>query len=228
MKRLPVDLITGTEFLRANDCTINYGKRLIILNNKHVVLILNNKKSTDEILDDELCEKISLLAVDEDKLLDNKILKYYFLNNHKRSCISKPSVDFRIKENIPEVHHKGYCISVKYLERGRHETQRLLQENIIEQSKSPYASSAFFIKKKNNDLRLVVNYQTINKYIHEDPWILPKNDECLTDMRKNEFFSQLDLQNGFNQLRISESSRKYTAFMLFGQQYQYKRLPFGI
>ncbi|MGL5898789.1 MAG: reverse transcriptase domain-containing protein, partial [Lactobacillaceae bacterium] len=34
--------------------------------------------------------------------------------------------------------------------------------------------------------------------------------------------------NGFNQLLISNESKKYTAFMILGHQYQYKRVPFGI
>lgn len=83
-------------------------------------------------------------------------------------------------------------------------------------------------KKKNNDLRLVINYQTINKYIRDDPYTLPKIDECIMDMGTNNFFSQLDLQNGFDQIKINKEARKLTAFMLFGQQYQYKRLPFGL
>ncbi|KAF9746894.1 Retrovirus-related Pol polyprotein from transposon opus, partial [Nosema granulosis] len=97
-----------------------------------------------------------------------------------------------------------------------------------EPSESPYTSPAFFRKKKNNDLRLILDYKNINNYIEDDSFVLPKIDDCLQEMGENTYFSQLDLQNGFNQIRISDESRKYTSFMLLGRQYQYKRIPFGI
>ena len=117
---------------------------------------------------------------------------------------------------------------VKYIEKVKQEITILLREKIIEPSNSQYSSPAFFIKKKNNDLRLVINYQPINKYIEDDPWTLPKIDDCLIDMCSNRYFSQLDLQNGYNQIKIHRNYRKYTAFNIFCRQYQYKRLPFGI
>ncbi|MGL5899968.1 MAG: reverse transcriptase domain-containing protein, partial [Lactobacillaceae bacterium] len=228
LKELPVDVILGANFLLANSCQIDYEKRIITIGNNNVVPIINNKKSLDEIMDDRLCERLSLMMNEEEEENLNKILKYYLERNNKFSCIKKPSVKFLVGKNIPEMRQTTYSVPVKYVERGKEEIRRLLNERIIEHSDSLHASPAFFIKKKNNDLRLVINYQLINKYIQDDPWLLPKIDECLMDMGKNKYFSQLDLQNGFNQIKISKEFRKYTAFMLFGQQYQYRRLPFGL
>ncbi|WUR04935.1 endonuclease [Vairimorpha necatrix] len=55
-------------------------------------------------------------------------------------------------------------------------------------SNSPFSSPAFFLKKRNNDFRLVVDYKKINEHIEDDLWILPKIDDCLQIMGENTFY----------------------------------------
>lgn len=47
-------------------------------------------------------------------------------------------------------------------------------------------------------------------------------------MGSKRYFSQIDLSNGFNQIRIDDKSKPITSFFILGQQWQYKRVPFGI
>lgn len=47
-------------------------------------------------------------------------------------------------------------------------------------------------------------------------------------MGENNYFSQIDLKNGFNQILLDEEIKKYTLFFLLGKQYQYLRTPFGM
>lgn len=47
-------------------------------------------------------------------------------------------------------------------------------------------------------------------------------------MGSNKIFSQLDLKNGFNQIRLTEETKQYTSFTLLGNQYEYNRIPFGM
>lgn len=145
---MPVDIILGTEFLLANACTLDYDQRYISINKQNFVSFSNNLKSTDEVIDDRLCDRISVIGTKDEALEDNKILKFYQRVNHQFSRIKKPSVNILIKKDIPEIHQKGYSIPYKFVERGKKEIQRLLKENIIEHSNSQYSSPAFFIKKK--------------------------------------------------------------------------------
>lgn len=41
-------------------------------------------------------------------------------------------------------------------------------------------------------------------------------------------FSTLDLTNGFFHVRMDESSRKYTAFIVPDGHYEFLRVPFGL
>ena len=42
------------------------------------------------------------------------------------------------------------------------------------------------------------------------------------------YFTKLDMVRGYYQVPIDENSRKYTSFSTHQNQYQFKRLPFGL
>lgn len=60
----------------------------------------------------------------------------------------------------------------KYSEQGEEELKRLIKQGLIKMSNPPYTCLSFFYEKY-NDLRLVINYREINKYIEADPRISP-------------------------------------------------------
>ena len=59
-----------------------------------------------------------------------------------------------ILKNYLEIEKKVvYTVPHKFMEHAKQEIQRLLNDDIIEKSYSNIVSSAFFIEKKNEDLR---------------------------------------------------------------------------
>ncbi|MGL5899924.1 MAG: aspartyl protease family protein, partial [Lactobacillaceae bacterium] len=167
LKNLPVRFILGNEFLINNNCTINYASRSLIINKEHVIPLNGFSKTTEEELDERLAENACFSMTEESPRL-NKLLKYYYSRNDVFSAINARPVIFKINGENKTIQSKGYSVPFKYLEQGREEIQRLLNEGIIRPSTSQYTSPAFFIKKKNNDLRLVVDYQRINTIIEDD------------------------------------------------------------
>ncbi|KAG0435774.1 Retrovirus-related Pol polyprotein from transposon [Dictyocoela muelleri] len=123
---------------------------------------------------------------------------------------------------------KYYSVPIKYENSAKKEIERLLKNEIIEKNRSPYASPAFLIEKRNKDLRLDVDYRSINKFIRDEISLIPKIFENLHKIGKNKYFTKIDLKNGFNQVLLHENSRDVTSFTIFGRQYRYKRIPFGI
>ncbi|KAF9758212.1 Retrovirus-related Pol polyprotein from transposon [Nosema granulosis] len=137
-------------------------------------------------------------------------------------------VSFKIKNKVHNVQSKGYYVAGKSIPEVKAELKRLLDEGIIEYSRSYYSSPAFIVRKKNNKVRLVLDYKKMNEFLYDDAYQIPNIEYNIRNMGENRFFSTIDLKNGFNQIPLSYESRKYTAFMVMGQQYQYKMLPFGI
>lgn len=112
------------------------------------------------------------------------------------------------------------------------EVQKLLDEDIIEPSVSPYNSPILLVPKKADDAskkwRLVVDFRQLNKKVLADKFPLPRIDTILDQLGRAKYFSTLDLMAGFHQIPLDQDSRKYTAFSTSSGHFNFKRLPFGL
>lgn len=104
----------------------------------------------------------------------------------------------------------------------------LLASKIIEESNSPYASPVVLVRKKNGDLRMVVDYRKLNKLTKKDAYPLPRIEETFALLSGSKWFSVLDLKSGYYQLEVEESDRHKTAFTTPFGNWQFKRLPQGL
>jgi len=64
--------------------------------------------------------------------------------------------------------------------------------------------------------------------IIKDRYPLPLEEDQLDMLQGARVFSTLDLTNGFFHVRMDESSRKYTAFVVPDGHYEFLRVPFGL
>ena len=108
------------------------------------------------------------------------------------------------------------------------EIQKLLENDIIEPSTSPWRAQILVVRNFSK-CRLVIDYsQTINRCTLLDAYPLPKIDDVVNRVAQDCYYSTLDLQSAYHQVPILEEERQYTAFEAMGRLYQYKRLPFGV
>lgn len=105
---------------------------------------------------------------------------------------------------------------------------RLLKENVIRPSNSPYASPIVLVHKKNGELRLCVDYRELNKITIKDNFPTPLIEDHLDRLRDKRYFTSLDLRNGFHHVRVAATSIKLTAFITPLGQFKYLRMPFGL
>lgn len=105
---------------------------------------------------------------------------------------------------------------------------QLMAEGIVRPSNSPYASAIVLVKKKSGELRMCVDYRGLNKLTVRDNYPLPLIEDCIEYLEGKRCFSVLDLKSGFHQVRVADSSTRYTSFVTPGGQYEYTRMPFGL
>src|SRR5882724_8510912 len=90
-----------------------------------------------------------------------------------------------------------------------------LKENLksrhIHPSKLPMASPVFFIKKKDRSLHLVQGYQKLNVMTIKNAYPLPLIPNIL-NMVSEAYFTKLDIQWGYNNIRIKEGAEWKEAF----------------
>ena len=110
-----------------------------------------------------------------------------------------------------------------------HSIQKSLEQGIIRESSSPYASPIVLVRKKDGNLRLCVDYHLLNAKTHKDAYPLPRIEEALDVLKGAKYFCSLDLAHGFNQIPMKESDIEKTAFRTgTGGLYEYLRMPFGL
>ena len=98
-----------------------------------------------------------------------------------------------------------YRIPYKHKEWRINKIQNLERNEIIRLSISPYSATVILVPKKNNDLRLVVDYRALHKQIVSDKYHLPRIDEIPDSIsNKNKIFTSLDLKKGDHQVKLAE------------------------
>jgi hypothetical protein len=75
-----------------------------------------------------------------------------------------------------------------------------LEKGFIRPSKSQYPSPTFLIKKKNNDYRVVQDYQQLNKYTIPDQHPLPLITELIEQLHGKQLFTKFDIRMGYNNI----------------------------
>uniref|UniRef100_A0A5S6QRL0 RNA-directed DNA polymerase n=1 Tax=Trichuris muris TaxID=70415 RepID=A0A5S6QRL0_TRIMR len=84
------------------------------------------------------------------------------------------------------------------------------------------------VRKKDGSWRFCVNYRKLNAVTARDVHPLPRVDDVLDTLGGSEYFTRLDLRNGYWQLEVEENDRPKTAFVTPDGLYQFKRMPFGL
>ena len=104
----------------------------------------------------------------------------------------------------------------------------LLDAGIIKESRSPYASPVVLVRKKNNELRLCVDFRRLNSKTVGDAFPLPRIQESFDALAGAQFFTTLDLAAGYHQIAMHEDDQHKTAFVTPMGLFEYTRMPFGL
>jgi hypothetical protein len=87
-----------------------------------------------------------------------------------------------------------------------------LEKGYIRPSKSQYASSFFFIKKKDGKLRPVQDYRRINAWTVCNQYPLPLIGDLIRNLGGAVVFTKFDIHQGYNNIRIKEGDEHKAAF----------------
>jgi hypothetical protein len=105
--------------------------------------------------------------------------------------------------------------------------QDLLDKGFIRPSASPWGCPALFVKKKDNSLRLCVDYRPLNAVTIKNKYPLPRIDILFDQLAGAKVFSKIDLRSGYHQIKIRPSDVPKTAFSTRYGLYEYLVMSFG-
>lgn len=74
------------------------------------------------------------------------------------------------------------------------EVDRMLEEDIIETSDSPWNSPIVIVKKKDGTLRFCIDFRKVNQVSEKDAYTLPFISAILNRLREARYICSLDLK----------------------------------
>ena len=77
-------------------------------------------------------------------------------------------------------------------------------------------------------MRMCIDYLALNNITQKDKYPLPQIDELLDNMAGAEFFTKMDLQQGYHQIRVKPEHVPRTAFQTKFESFQFRVMPFGL
>ena len=121
-----------------------------------------------------------------------------------------------------------YRLSPTELDELKKQLADLTKHGFIQPSKSPFGAPVLFVKKKEGELRMCVDYRALNKITVKNRYPLPRIDELMDRLHGAKYFSKIDLRSGYHQVRIHPDDVAKTAFRTRYGHYEFLVLPFGL
>ena len=108
------------------------------------------------------------------------------------------------------------------------QVQELLERVDIQPSSSLCGSPIVLVSNKDGTFRMCVDYKELKKIITKNIYPLPQIDDLLDQLKNEIFFTKLDLQSGYHQIRIHDNDIWKTAFKTKHRFYEWMVMPFGL
>jgi len=121
-----------------------------------------------------------------------------------------------------------YRMSPLELKELKSQLEELIQKHFIRPSVSPWGTPVLLVKKKDDNMRLCIDYRQLNKVTIKNKYPLPRIDDRLDQLKGASVFSKIDLRSGYHQIRIKSSDVSKTAFRTRYGHYEFLVMPFGV
>ena len=107
---------------------------------------------------------------------------------------------------------------------------QLLDNNLIEESHSPFAApvTLAFKKEDNRKSRLCIDFRDLNKIVIPQAQPFPLIEDLVLKTRNCQFFSTLDINSAFWSIPLRIEDRHKTGFVTQEGHFQWTCLPFGL
>lgn len=257
-----IDGIIGRDFLKKYKSNINYDKNAVTLyiHSKQIEIPLEsrdersakNQTINSEIIHtsvqpivqnrkEAILEQIPLdinpTRFNEEKTFIRRVIDIFpdifHVSGESLSCSNVEKHKHTLKENIPPIHIRQYRLAENHKNEVNKQTEKMLRDNIIRNSKSPWNSPLLVVPKKedaqgNKKWRVVVDFRKLNEATVGDAFPIPNINDILDHTGHYKYFTSLDLASGYHQIPMDPADSEKTAFSTPTGHFEFIRMPFGL
>ncbi|XP_045482795.1 uncharacterized protein LOC123686605 [Harmonia axyridis] len=224
---LTVDLILGIEVLKKYNFSLDLRKTNVYLEGRLVPRVEQVTKKAIEIqaAAEHLLDLTGEQRTRLESFLTEELGKFTQLSGTTDLIEHK----IRLKPGIEPIKQRYRPQNPKMQEIFDQEVDRMLEERVIEPSKSPWSSPVVLVKKKDGKYRFCIDFRAVNEASVKDAYPLPYISGILDKLRRARYISTIDLKQGYWQIPLETESRPITAFTVPGRGlYQFTVMPFGL
>ena len=141
--------------------------------------------------------------------------------------------DIKLKPDVVPVRRPPYPLGEAKLEAMKTQIGELADKGWIVPSSSPWGAPILFVKKKEGEWRMCIDFRDLNALTVDDSFPLPRLDLLIHRAGASQYFSKIDLASGFHQIALSSLTCELTAFRLpepvkGNTHWEWKVMPFGL
>ncbi|KAG5887774.1 hypothetical protein JTB14_035121 [Gonioctena quinquepunctata] len=143
---------------------------------------------------------------------------------------SKTEMHIKLVEGAqPFVQSVPRVVPIPLLKPLEEELERLQKLDIIEPIDTPTEwVSPIVVVQRNSKIRLCVDFSRLNKSVQRPHFPIGKVETILAQIKGSKYFTKLDTNSGFYQIKLGKKSQTSTTFITPFGRYFFKRVPFGI
>jgi hypothetical protein len=217
-------------------CTTKKEEKATGLINQYSLTALNCAHSPEQMQEDarsmskielsDLVRRNENLNEYQKGTLNSVLAKYLNFMTSKPGECKNFEYQFQV-EGLKNLASNSYPIPFAMRTAVRKQVDQMLEDGVLEISKSPYLNPLTIVQKENKKIRICVDARRINEYIIPDRERSAPIQELVQKFQGAKYMSSLDLSSAFLQVKLHKESRKYTAFLFDSTVYQFKRVPYG-
>jgi hypothetical protein len=133
-----------------------------------------------------------------------------------------------LKPGTAPISRRSYRMPPNELAELKTQLQDLLEKGFIRPSSSPWGCPTIFIKKKDQTLRMCVDYRPLNEVSIKNKYTLPWIDILFDQLTGARVFSKIDLRSGYHHIRIRLEDIPKTAFTTRYGLFEYLVMSFEL
>ena len=125
--------------------------------------------------------------------------------------------------------HAPRAIPVAIREEVKKDLTNCVKCGIITNVSDPtkWVNSMVCVRKKNGCVRICIDQSDLNKAIMRQHFQINSIDDNVTSLHGSKFFSTLDANMGYYQIKLTNASSALTTFNTPFGRYKYLRIPMG-